>query len=230
MSELVTYQLDGKVATITLDNGKVNALSPEVFSQLNAALDQAEVDQAVVVLAGSVGVFSGGYDLKVMGAGVESAVALVTTGSRLTRRLLSFPTPVVAACGGHAIAKGAFLLLASDLRIGAEGPFKIGLNEVLIGMTMHHAGIALARGRLLPACFERSVMLAEMFDPQQAQVAGFLDKVVPAEQVLEVAQQSALAMIQLNMKAHYQTKLKARAGILEELDRAIELDQNQPLM
>ncbi len=226
MSELVRYQLDGKVATITIDNGKVNALSPEVFTQLNAALDQAEADQAIVVLTGSVGVLSGGYDLKVMGSGVESAVALVSTGSKFTRRLLAFPTPVVTACGGHAIAKGAFLMLATDLRIGAEGNFKIGLNEVLIGMTMHNAGIALARGRLLPAYFERSVVLAELFNPQEAKVAGFLDKVVPAEQVLEVAQQAALALTQLNMKAHHETKLKARAGILEELDRAIELDQD----
>ncbi|WP_426416670.1 crotonase/enoyl-CoA hydratase family protein [Aestuariirhabdus sp. LZHN29] len=225
MSELVNYQLDGKIATVTLSNGKVNALSPELIEQLNSVLDQVEAAEATLVLTGSPGILSGGYDLRVMGAGVEAAVALVSAGSALSRRLLAFPTPVVVACAGHAIAKGAFLLLSADLRIAAEGDFKIGLNEVAIGMTMHHAGIALARGRLTPAAFERAVVLAEMMSPQQAQIAGFVDQLVPADKVLEVAQQAAAALTQLSMKAHHQTKLKARVALLEELDRAIELDK-----
>ncbi|MCL6416676.1 crotonase/enoyl-CoA hydratase family protein [Aestuariirhabdus sp. Z084] len=225
MSELVKYQLDGKVATVTLDNGKVNAISPELIEQLNKVLDVVESEGATLVLTGSVGILSGGYDLRVMGSGIDAAVGLVTAGSTLSRRLLSFPTPVVVACGGHAIAKGAFLMLSGDLRIAAEGEFKIGLNEVAIGMTMHHAGITLARGRLTPAAFERSVMLAEMVNPQQAMEAGFADRLVPADQVLATAQKAAETLSQLNMKAHHQTKLKARAGLLAELDHAIELDR-----
>ncbi|HAQ27465.1 MAG TPA: crotonase/enoyl-CoA hydratase family protein, partial [Pseudomonas sp.] len=153
MSDLVAYQLDDGIATLTLNNGKVNALSPAVFEALNAALDRAEQDRAVVILTGQPGILSGGYDLKVMTSSPENAMALVATGSTLSRRMLAHPFPIVVACPGHAIAKGAFLLLSADYRIGVEGAFNIGLNGVQIGMTMHHAGIAMARDRLRKSAF-----------------------------------------------------------------------------
>lgn len=225
MTNLVSYSLTQKVATLTLRNGKVNALSHEVFNAFNAALDQAEQDQAVVVISGQPGIFSAGYDLKQMGTSMEAASALVKVGSTFCRRLLSFPTPVLAACTGHAIAKGAFILLSADFRLGVEGPFKLGLNEVAIGMTMHHAGIELARNRLSPAHFQRAVVNAEMFSPQGAVTAGFLDALVPADQVLVQAQEEAAKMAAtLNMRAHHQTKLKARAQYLQILDQAIAKD------
>src|SRR5690606_16441986 len=140
----VSYSFSDGIARLGLDNGKANALSPEVFEALNAALDRAEQDRAVVVISGKPGIFSGGYDLKVMTTSTEAAKGLVSIGSSLSRRLLADPCPVAAVCAGHAIAQGAFLLLSFDYRIGVLGPFKIGLNEVAIGMTMHHAGIELA--------------------------------------------------------------------------------------
>ena len=224
MNEPVTYTLDDQVATLTLDNGKVNAISPDLIQSFNRALDRAESDGAVVVITGRAGMFSGGYDLKVMGTGMEAAMALVKQGSTLSRRLLSFPTPVIVACGGHAIAKGAFLLLSADYRIGAAGPYRIGLNEVAIGMTMHLAGIELARARLLPAFFNRAVINAEIYDPEGAQAAGFLDQVVAQEQLLDTAMDTARQLSQLDMNAHHHTKLKARAAFLDALDRAIEQD------
>src|SRR5690606_41418468 len=141
-------QLDDGIATLTLNNGKVNALSPAVFEALNAALDRAEQDRAVVILTGQPGILSGGYDLKVMTSSPENAMALVATGSTLSRRMLAHPFPIVVACPGHAIAKGAFLLLSTDYRIGVEGSFNIGIKEVQIGMTIHHAGNELTRDRL----------------------------------------------------------------------------------
>ena len=136
MSELITYHLEDGIATLTLSNGKVNAISPDVIAAFNAALDQAVTDRAVVIITGQPGILSGGYDLKVMTSGPKEAVSLVTSGSTLARRLLSHPFPVVVACPGHAVAKGAFLLLSADYRLGVDGPFSIGLNEVQIGMTM----------------------------------------------------------------------------------------------
>ena len=135
MTDLVQYQCDDKVATITLNNGKVNAFSHDMIDALNAALDKAIVDEAVVVLKGQPGMFSAGYDLSVMQESMEAAMKLVEKGSTLTRRMLSFDYPIIAACTGHAVAKGAFVLLASDYRVGIQGKFKIGLNEVAIGMT-----------------------------------------------------------------------------------------------
>lgn len=225
MSDLISYQLDDGIATLTLSNGKVNAISPDVIAAFNAALDRAEQDRAVVIITGQPGILSGGYDLKVMTSGPENAINLVAAGSTLARRMLSHPFPIIVACGGHAVAKGAFILLSSDYRIGVEGPFSIGLNEVQIGMTMHHVGIELAKDRLSKAAFQRSVINGEMFNPQTAIDAGFLDVVVAPEQLLPTALAAAQQLKKINMKAHKNTKLKVRKALLETLDWAIEEDK-----
>jgi len=225
MSELIAYHLEDGIATLTLNNGKVNAISPDVIAAFNAALDQAVADRAVVIITGQPGILSGGYDLKVMTAGPKEAVSLVTAGSTLARRLLAHPFPVIVACPGHAVAKGAFILLSADYRIGVDGPFSIGLNEVQIGMTMHHAGIELARDRLRRSAFHRSVINGEMFDPQSAVDAGFLDKVVSAEELQGAALAAARQLKKINMTAHKNTKLKVRKALLETLDKAIAMDQ-----
>ena len=228
MSELVSYQFSNGIARLTLSNGKVNAVSPAVVEAFNKALDQAEQDKAVVVITGQPGILSGGYDLKVMTSSVE-AKDLVAAGSTLARRMLSHPYPVIVACSGHAVAKGAFILLSADYRIGIEGPFKIGLNEVAIGMTMHHVGIELARARLTNSAFNRSVINAEMFDPAEAVTAGFLDKVVPAEELENKAMEMATQLTKLNMTAHRNTKLKTRKALLELLDSSITIDKQHAL-
>ena len=229
MSDLIAYHLEDGIATLTLSNGKVNAISPDVISAFNTALDRAEQDRAVVIITGQPGILSGGYDLKVMTASPEQAIELVRQGSTLARRMLAHPFPVVIACTGHAVAKGAFLLLSVDYRIGVEGPFSIGLNEVQIGMTMHHAGIELARDRLRKSAFHRSVINGEMFNPLTAVDAGFLDKVVKPEELQAAALGVARQLKKINMKAHRNTKLKVRKALLETLDKAIEEDQLHPL-
>lgn len=227
MSEFVGYQFEDGIATLTLDNGKVNAISHEVIDAFNKALDQAEQDRAVVIVTSArAGLFSGGYDLKIMTASPESARELVAKGSTLARRMLAHPFPIISACTGHAVAKGAFILLSSDYRIGTEGPFSIGLNEVQIGMTMHHVGIELAKDRLRKAYFQRSVINGEMFDPQGALEAGFIDKIVPADQLMSTARATAEQLKKINMTAHRNTKLKVRKELLETLDRSIALDKS----
>lgn len=212
------------ITTITLNNGKVNAISTQVINEINSALDDAEKNQCVIILTGQTNMFSAGYDLKTMQASPESAIGLVTEGSKLARRLLAFPMPVIAACSGHAVAKGAFLLLSSDYRIGVKGDFKIGLNEVAIGMTMHYAGIEIARNRIPINFLNRCVINAEMFDPKTAISAGFLDEVVEPKQLLNTAIKQAQQMQRLNPKAFHQTKLKERQQQLLALDQAIEAD------
>jgi enoyl-CoA hydratase len=220
----ITYTREETHIIITINNGKVNAISHEVIDELNTALDQAENEQKVVVLTGKEGIFSAGYDLKTMTASADSAKSLVTKGSKLVLRMLSFPIPIVAACTGHAVAKGAFLLLACDYRIGVEGDFKIGLNEVMIGMTMHHAGIVIARARLAPVYLDRSVTNAEMYSPKDAVKAGFLDLIVPPAQLQATANKVAGMFSKLNKLAHAETKLKVRAEHLVDLEQAIDLD------
>src|ERR1041384_6831394 len=177
--DLVSYRLDQSIATITLDDGKVNALSPAMQAQINAALDRAETDGAVVVLTGRPGVWSAGFDLSVLRAGGPDGLAMVRGGFVLAERLLAFPRPVIIACSGHAVAMGLFLLLSADYRIAASGPFKITANEVSIGMTMPLAAIALCRQRLTPAHLHRALTQSEVYTPEDAVAGGFVDRVVP---------------------------------------------------
>lgn len=220
----VTYTLTGNLATIRMDDGKANVISPVMVAALNSALDQAEKDSKVVVITGREGVFSGGFDLSVLASGMDAAVALVQSGSELARRLLSFSQPVVAASSGHAIAMGAFLLLSCDYRLGVQGEYKYGLNEVAIGMTIHHVGIELARDRLPRHYFNRAVINAEMFTPTSAIEAGFLDQVVATQELQQASQTRAVQLAALNAEAHKNTKGKARKRLLDTIDWAIRQD------
>ena len=225
MDTRVTYTLDGSVATIAMDDGKVNALSPAMLAEINAALDRAQTDEAAVVLAGRKETFSAGFDLKVLrGAGVE-AIEMLITGFRLAERMLSFPRPVVVACTGHAVAMGSFLLLSGDYRIGAAGDFRIVANEVAIGLTMPHAAVEICRQRLTPAAYNRAINLAETFTPADAVGAGFLDQVVPMENVLETAKAAASRFAELNREAHAGSKLRSRRSALEAIAAGIEADE-----
>ena len=221
---LVSYQLEGSIATITMDVGKVNALSLQMLGELDAALDRATADRAVVVLTGRDGIFSAGFDLTVLRAGGSDASAMLRAGFELAERILSFPTPVLIACTGHAIAMGVFLLLSGDYRVGAAGPYKITANEVAIGLTMPRAAVEICRQRLAPAHFNRAVILAEIFSPDDAVAAGFLDRVVPAPELQDVAASAAGLLAKLDSDAHAASKVRARDNSLHALRAAIEAD------
>ena len=225
MDELVGYELQDGIATLTMNNGKGNAISPAMLVALNAALDRADADRAAVVLTGREGMFSGGFDLAVMGAGGPPVRELVIGGFLVAERLLKFPRPVVIAAGGHALAMASFLLLSGDLRLGAEGSFKIGANEVAIGLTMPYAATEICRMRLAITHFGRAVTHAEIFNPAGAVEAGFLDRVVPQEQLLTEARAAAAGLLKLNRPAFAATKLRARAPGLAALRSAIEADE-----
>ena len=222
MGERVSYERSEGVSTITMDDGKVNAMSMPMMGEINAALDQAREDKTVVVLTGKQGVFSAGFDLAVFKQGAEPLREMLRAGAELNERILSFPFPVIAACSGHAIAMGSFLLMSADLRIGADGPFRIGMNEVAIGFTLPYFAVEIARQRLTPAYFNRAAILAEMYSPEEAIAPGFLDLVVPSEQLLHTALERAAPMSKVDMTAHAATKLRVRGSALDALRRAID--------
>ncbi len=224
MADLVSYSLDAGVATVAMDDGKVNALSPAMLAELGAAFDRAEADGAAVVLAGRPGVFSAGFDLAVLRALDAQTSTMLRAGFELAARLLGFPRPVVIACTGHAVAMGSFLLCAADYRIGAGGEFRITANEVAIGLPMPYAAVEICRQRLSPQHLARALALAETFSPAGAVEAGFLDRVVEADAVLREAQQLARASSALDAQAHAATKLRVRAAALEAIRAGIEAD------
>jgi enoyl-CoA hydratase len=224
MAELATYELDGHIASIAIDDGKVNAFSIGMLEAILACLDRAEEDEAVVVLTGREGYFSAGFDLKVFSDQPERIVEMLTLGARLSERILSFPTPVLVACSGHAIAAGSFPALAADFRIGVEGPFKLGLNEVKIGLTVPLFVVELARQRLSPAEFNRALLTANMYSPTEAVAAGILDRVVPPEELKGASLAVAEELAGLNMAAHAATKLRVRESALRALRAGVDTE------
>ena len=221
MNSIVNYHLDNQIATITMDDGKANALSPILIEQLNNAFDQAKKDQAIVILTGREGKFSAGFDLKIMNEAGPAREQLVQSGAKLAQRLMLFPKPIIMACSGHCLAMGALLLLVADHRIGYKGPFKIGLNEVAIGLTMPRFGVELAFSRLNKSHLFRSVVNAEIFSSEEAVSAGFLDSTIEPEALLEHAKQVALGLSKLDMTAYYETKIRLREKTSKKLEQAI---------
>ena len=147
-TESVQYSLQGRIATLRIDDGKRNALSPEVLRAIHRALDRAESDNASVIITGRESVFSAGFDLGVMKRGGLEALRMLGADYALTARVLSYPHPVIAACNGHVLAMGVFLMLSADYVIGSRGDFKIAANEVAIGMKMPRVAAAMLRHRL----------------------------------------------------------------------------------
>ena len=224
MTGPVTYELGDGVATVRMDDGKVNALSRTMLAEIGAALDKAEADEAAVVLTGRPGIFSAGFDLRALRGGGPDAVKMLQEGFLLAERLLTHPRPVAIACPGHAIAMASFLLLSADYRIGVSGEYRITANEVAIGLVMPRAAVELCRQRLAPAFFHRAVILAEVFSPEQAVTAGFLDAMVAPDDLEAAASDAGRRFAELHPTAHRITKQRARALSLGRLRAAIEED------
>jgi len=227
MSDRLDYRLQDGVATITLNDGKANVMSTAMLQDLGAALDRAEGDQAIVVLRSSLrGVFSAGFDLKIFAANdPERSLEMVKTGAELALRLLTYPYPTIGLMEGHAFPMGTFLLLACDVRIGARGPFRMGLNEVAIGIAPPGFAIELARSRVQPAWLSRTVALGEMYEPDDAVVAGFLDRAVAADEAERAVEGVVAAMQAIDGPSHTLAKRRLRrataAAIREAIDREV---------
>jgi enoyl-CoA hydratase len=225
MADLVTLVLDHDVAVITLDDGKANALSFAVLDGLNEALDQAESAAKAVVLMGREGKFSAGFDLKVMTGDIDGARRLLSGGAELGLRIYTFPMPVVLGVTGHALAMGGILTTTADYRVGAEGSYKLGLNEVAIGMPVPTFGVELCRDRLSHAWFTRCVQHATLCSPTEAVAAGFLDEVVPLDAVparaVEVAAELAATV---HPGPFRMTRHNIRGALAEQLRVGLEAD------
>ncbi len=222
---LPTYRLDDGIAVITLDDGKANAFGDDVLACLESLLDRAESDGArALVLVGREGKFSAGFNLAEMTASVEGMRALVTRGARWWARLYGLPMPTVAACTGHALAGGAITLLTSDVRIGADVPAKIGLTEVTIGMALPIFAVEFARERLTKAAFPVATIQGQVYDPPGALEVGFLDRVVPAKDVVAEAMAEARRLAQLRTGAYARTKRNARQPMIDACLAGVEAD------
>ena len=220
----VQYSLNDQVATIRIDDGKRNALSPQVIKEINQVLDRAESDRAIVIMTGRESVFSAGFDLHVMKRGGINALKMLGAGYALTARVMSYPYPVIVACNGHALAMGVFLMLSADYVIGSRGDFKIAANEVAIGLTMPRVAAAMLRHRLNPAAFQRAVTLSQYFDVESAASAGFFDELVDPADLISRAETQANTFKELYLRAHAASKRRIRAALIRKIRFSIPLD------
>lgn len=217
----LTYALENEVARITFDDGKVNAVTFEVIENMRSFLDRTRREAGAVVISGRDGCFCAGFDLKAMKDSADS-LRLVRAGFELCIDLLEYPLPVVMAATGHAMAMGAFLLLAGDKRVGAEGDFKIGLNETRIGFVLPPAAMILARARLSVTWLPRSLLNAEILSPPQAMTAGFLDSLSEPDRVVSEAVTQARELAGLHAGAFRGTKKQLYAGLIQSLRTSLD--------
>jgi enoyl-CoA hydratase len=222
---VVRSSIEGPVAVVDVDDGKANALGFDVLEGINAALDRAEADAEAVVLAGRPGKFSAGFDLSVMTSGPEGARELLGRGAELGLRLFEFPQPVVLAVTGHALAMGAILLCSADIRVGADGPFKIGLNEVAIGMPVPAFATDLCKERLSPRGYTQAIQLARIHTPEEAVAAGFLDELVQPDQVRDRAVEVATELAgRLHAGPFRATRRTVRSALVTQLRDQLSAD------
>jgi enoyl-CoA hydratase len=225
----VTTTIEDHIATITMDDGKVNALSPSMQAELNEHLDEVDGNDAVkaVVLSGRDGVFSAGFDLAIMGEGdMKAIVEMVAGGGELVRRLYGFHVPVIAAANGHAIAAGAFTLLGCDVRVGTTGKAKIGMNEVAIGMAVPNWAITIASHRLSNRHLNRSLLNARLTDGAGALDVGFLDVTVDGDDVIPTAIAEAHALAaSLDPSSYVEMIRRYRGDTLDTMAAQIAADR-----
>ena len=224
MTGKVSCEVRDGIAWINLDDGKVNVMSSAMLGEIAAAFDRAEASADIVVLrSGRPGIFSAGFDLKVFAAGdAPRSLEMVRAGAELALRLMSFPLPTIGVMEGHAFPMGTFLLLACDLRLGARGPHRMGLNEVAIGIAPPGFAIELARSRLHPAWLSRTATLGEMYEPDEALAAGLLDRVVAPELIDTTLGEITAALRTIHKPSHATAKKRLRQSAMDAMRAAIE--------
>jgi enoyl-CoA hydratase len=223
-TEPLVYTLEGTTAVVRMDDGKANALSEAMIEALLASLVRAEKEANAMVLVGRAERFCGGFDLKVMMSGPDNAKALLRRGSDLLMKLYGFSLPLVIACTGHALAGGALVLLTGDVRIGAAGAFRIGLNEVSIGLPVPVLAMELARDRITTTELGAATLESKIYNPEEAARVGYLDAVVPAGDVVARAMEEATRLGGLSKMAYGATKSRLRGKTITHIVDTLESD------
>ena len=220
---VATLTNDENVSIITLDDGKVNVFSPTMIEEVSNLLDKVPTDKGSLLIVGREGIFSAGFDLKVLMSGdAEKAVGMLRSGFEMLSRIFSFPRPVVAACSGHAIALGAFLLCSCDYRVGTKGKFQIGANEVRNNMIVPTPILELAKFKLAKNHKQRALLNGEMYLIEDAVAPGYLDEVVEPDKLIETATIKAKDLATLGHPFYHQTKQLDQEEVIKKINSGIE--------
>jgi enoyl-CoA hydratase len=226
--QLATLTSEDDVSIITLNDGKANVFSPEMSKTISSLLDEVPDDKGSLVITGRPGIFSAGFDLKIISSGDASAVSsMIKTGFTLLARVYNFPRPVIAACSGHGVALGAFLLCCADYRIGAKGQFIVQANETRNNMSIPTPILEISKTRISKTHWYRAILNAEAYPIEKAIEPGYLDEVVEAESLMTRAMEVANDLATLGHPHYKITKNLDQKDTLKRIHDAI--DENNSL-
>jgi len=218
-----TMTVNEGVAHITIDDGKVNAMSAEMLDEICDRLEAAATAAEVTVLRGRPGIFSAGFDMPTFSRGLEPTHRMMSSGMQAITRMLRHPHPIVAACTGHAYPMGAFLLMSADLRFGVRGDYRIGMNEVAIGLTVPRFALALAEHRLTRPGLMK-ITTGEMVDPEEAGRLGYLDYTVDTEQLDPAVDAAVSRLRSIDQGSHASTKTRIHASLVDTINSCRQPD------
>ena len=222
-NSFATLSQEDEISIITLDDGKANVFSEEMTQAINDCLDKVPTDSGSLIITGRPGMFSAGFDLKVIASGdVPKIKKMSLSGFKLLSRIFSFPRPVVAACSGHGIALGTFLLCCCDYRIGIKGEFLLGANEMKTNMVIPTPILELIKFRISPSHKYRSILGAEMYQLDKAIDAGLMDQVEEAETLMDAATEKAKDLATMGHPSYTLTKALFIKDVADSIDNAIK--------
>lgn len=216
--------LEGGVAILTLDDGKLNALNAEVFRELSNAIEDC-TDASALVIAGREGMFTAGLNTKELAQlDADGLSELLDVFGRTVMQLWSYPRPTVSACTGHAIAAGTMIAMATDHAVAAEGDFRWGLTETQIGFPLPEFAIELARHNLRSDRLEDLLLPGSVVDPSTAVEVGFADEVADPGEVETRAVTRARELASLPAKAYATTKQRLRGAAIHRVLQGLSED------
>lgn len=217
-----TLIIENNISIITLDDGKANVFSPKMIQDVNDCLDQVPTQKGALIITGRDGMFSAGFDLKIISAGEMSAITEMTTnGFKLLSRIFSFPRPVLGACSGHGIALGTFLLCCCDYRIGVKGEFMIGANEMRTNMVIPTPILELIKFRVSNGHKYRAILGAEMYSIEDGIEAGLIDEVVESENLMEASMHKIKDLANMGHPSYTLTKELLIQELHQKINNAI---------
>ena len=220
--QIATLTTEGDVSIITLNDGKANVFSPEMSSTVSDLLDQVPGDKGSLVITGRPGIFSAGFDLKIISSGDADAVAaMVKAGFTLLARIYNFPRPVIAACSGHGVALGAFLLCCADYRLGAKGQFIVQANETRNNMSIPTPILEISESRISKTHWYRAILNAEAYPVEKAIEPGYLDEVTEPDNLMIRAMEVANDLATLGHPHYKLTKDLDQKETLKRIHDAI---------
>ena len=220
--QIATLTSDGDVSIITLNDGKANVFSPEMSKAVSSLLDQVPEDKGSLVITGRPGIFSAGFDLKIISSGDADAVAaMVKAGFTLLARIYNFPRPVIAACSGHGVALGAFLLCCADYRLGAKGKFIVQANETRNNMSIPTPILEISKSRISKTHWYRAILNAEAYPIEKAIEPGYLDEVTEPDNLMSRAMEVANDLATLGHPHYKLTKDLDQKETLKRIHDAI---------